>query len=75
MIDRVVGNRPLPADIRQDIIKRTDGIPLFVEEMTKAVLEAESSAAERTAAAIPSPAVAVPATLHASLMARLRTPG
>ena len=42
MIDRVVGNKLLPASIRQDIIERTDGIPLFVEEMTKAVLEAES---------------------------------
>ena len=42
MIDGVVGNKPLPASIRQDIIERTDGIPLFVEEMTKAVLEAES---------------------------------
>ena len=72
MIDRIAGNKRLPADIRQDIIERTDGIPLFVEEMTKAVLEAGSeSAAERTAAAIPSSAVAVPATLHASLMARL----
>ena len=72
MIDRVTGNKPMPANIRQDIIERTDGIPLFVEEMTKAVLEAESqSAAERTAAAIPSAAMAVPATLHASLMARL----
>ena len=38
MIDRVVGNKLLPANIRQDIIERTDGIPLFVEEMTKAVL-------------------------------------
>ena len=38
MIDRVVGNKLLPASIRQDIIERTDGIPLFVEEMTKAVL-------------------------------------
>ena len=72
MIDRVVGNKLLPANIRQDIIERTDGIPLFVEEMTKAVLEAESEgAAQRTAAAIPSPALAVPASLHASLMARL----
>ena len=53
MIDRVAGNKLVPADIRHDIIERTDGIPLFVEEMTKAVLEAESqSAAERTAAAI-----------------------
>ena len=41
MIDRVTGNKPLPASVRQDIIERTDGIPLFVEEMTKAVLEAE----------------------------------
>jgi hypothetical protein len=40
MIDRVVGNKLLPPSIRQDIIERTDGIPLFVEEMTKAVLEA-----------------------------------
>ena len=72
MIDRVADNEPMPANIRQEIIERSDGIPLFVEEMTKAVLEAESrGAAERTAAAIPSPAFAVPATLHASLMARL----
>ena len=72
MIDRVVGNKLLRANIRQDIIERTDGIPLFVEEMTKAVLEAEGeSEARRTAAAVPSPAVAVPASLHASLMARL----
>ncbi len=72
MIDRVVGNRSVQASIRQDIIKRTDGIPLFVEEMTKAVLEAESEdAAECAAAAVPSPALAVPASLHASLMARL----
>src|SRR5262245_2744130 len=72
MIDRIAGNKQLPGNVRQDIIERTDGIPLFVEEMTKAVLEAEShSEAERAAAAIPSAAVAVPATLHASLMARL----
>ena len=72
LIDRVVGNKLLLATLRHDIIERTDGIPLFVEEMTAAVLEAESqSAAERTAAAIPSSAVEVPATLHGSLMARL----
>jgi predicted ATPase len=72
IIDRIVGNKQLPASIRQDIIERTDGIPLFVEEMTKAVLEAEGEgAAERAVAAVPSPAVAVPASLHASLMARL----
>jgi hypothetical protein len=36
MIDRVTGNKALPESIRQDIIERTDGVPLFVEEMTKA---------------------------------------
>ena len=44
MIDLVTGNKPLPATIRLDIIERTDGIPLFVEEMTKAVLEARAKA-------------------------------
>ena len=72
MIERVTGNKPLPASIRQDIIERKDGIPLFVEEMTKSVLEAVGEGvAERAIAAIPSPSVAVPASLHASLMARL----
>jgi class 3 adenylate cyclase/tetratricopeptide (TPR) repeat protein/tRNA A37 threonylcarbamoyladenosine biosynthesis protein TsaE len=72
MIDRVVGKKLLPASIRRDIVERTDGIPLFVEEMTKAVLEAESEgAARRVVAAVPSSALGVPASLHASLMARL----
>lgn len=72
MIDHVIGDKPLPADVRKDIIERTDGIPLFVEEMTKAVLEAEGELeALQTAAAVPSPVLAVPASLHASLMARL----
>ncbi len=72
VIDLVTGNKQLPASIRLDIIERTDGIPLFVEEMTKAVLEAESQGdAQQTAAAIPPAALAVPASLHASLMARL----
>jgi predicted ATPase len=70
MIDRVTGNKPLPVGIKRDIIERTDGIPLFVEEMTKAVLDA-SCAAEQTVAGIPSPSGAVPASLHASLMSRL----
>jgi predicted ATPase len=72
MIDSAVRSGLLPTSIRQDIIERTDGIPLFVEEMTKAVLEAETeSEARETVAAVPSPALAVPASLHASLMARL----
>ncbi len=72
MIDRVTGNKPLPQSIRQDIIERTDGIPLFVEEMTKAVLgSGKRRRRTKTAAAVPSSALAVPASLHASLMARL----
>jgi class 3 adenylate cyclase/predicted ATPase len=72
IIDRIVGNRVLPPGVREDMIDRTDGIPLFIEEMTKAVMEADSEEeALRTAAAIPSPRLQIPATLHASLMARL----
>ncbi len=74
LIDHVAGNTPLAGNIRQDIAERADGIPLFVEEMTKAVLEAEgegAGAAARAIALVPSPALAVPASLHASLMARL----
>ena len=72
IIARIVGNKDLPADVTAEIVERTDGIPLFVEEMTKAVLEAESEGeARQTAAAVPSSALAVPASLHASLMARL----
>ena len=72
MIDRVTGNKALPESIRQDIIERTDGIPLFIEEMTKAVLEAESeSEARKTTSAVRPRRMAVPASLHASLMARL----
>jgi predicted ATPase len=70
MIDGVVGNKFIPASVRQDIMERTDGIPLFVEEMTKAVLEAGSEgAAQRTVGSIPSPTLGVPASLQASLMA------
>ena len=71
IIDRVAGNKNLPANIRQDIIERTDGIPLFVEEMTKAVLEAEGEALRRGGCQAPSPAAVVPPSLHASLLARL----
>jgi len=72
MIDAVTGNKLLPANIRLDILERADGIPLFIEEMTKAVLEASGQeSAERAVTSIPVPSLAVPASLHASLMARL----
>jgi predicted ATPase len=72
IIDSVVANQQLPVNLRRDIIERTDGIPLFIEEMTKAVLEAgyQEKAEQVVAAASPS-AQSVPASLHASLMARL----
>jgi predicted ATPase len=72
MIDHIVGDKLLPTSVREDIIERTDGIPLFVEEITKAVLEADrEGAAQRAVAVVPSPVRAVPASLHGSLMARL----
>ena len=75
IIARLVGNKELPADVMAEIVERTDGIPLFVEEMTKAVLEAQGEGeARRTVAAVPSPALAVPASLHASLMACFHRP-
>jgi predicted ATPase len=71
--DRAGRRQPIVAGgIRQDIIERTDGIPLFAEEMTKAVLDAEGeSDAQRAWAGAPTPVVAVPASLQASLMSRL----
>src|SRR5690348_9717247 len=65
IIDRLAGNKELSANIRHDIIERTDGIPLFVEEMTKAVVEVETEeAAERMVETVPSAGQTVPATLH-----------
>jgi hypothetical protein len=72
IVTRLVGTNEVPADVMAEIVGRTDGIPLFVEEMTKAVLEAGSEEEGRRAAgAVPSGALAVPASLHASLMSRL----
>ena len=72
IVTRIFANNELPADMLAEIVERTDGIPLFIEETTKAVLEAENEgAARRTVAAVPSSALAVPASLYASLMARL----
>lgn len=69
LVQRVVGTGELPSDVVAEIIERTDGVPLFVEELTKAVLEGGNATAmlSRTGAT----ALKVPATLHASLMARL----
>jgi len=72
IIEGVIGNKPLPASIRKGIGERSDGIPLFVEEITKSVLEAVGEGVtEGAGAGVLPPSVAVPASLHASLMARL----
>ena len=72
IVTGIFANKELPADMLAEIVERTDGIPLFIEETTKAVLEAEGEgAARRTVAAVPPSALAVPASLYASLMARL----
>jgi class 3 adenylate cyclase/predicted ATPase len=73
LVERLAGNRALPDEIAAEIVERTDGVPLFVEELTKAVLEAsvEGQDASNTISKAALPSLAVPATLHASLMARL----
>src|SRR6185295_18485949 len=72
IVDHLVGKRKLPADVMAEIAERTDGNPLFVEELTKTVLEAESEGeGRRVVTAVPSPGLAVPGSLHAPLMARL----
>jgi predicted ATPase len=72
LVGGIAGEDTLPAEIVDEIIDRTDGVPLFVEELTKAVVEARTSGETAALlAAAPRPGAAVPATLHASLMARL----
>jgi class 3 adenylate cyclase/predicted ATPase len=72
MIERLGGNAALlPPDVIAEIVERTDGVPLFVEEMTKAVLEAGAERGRELAASAPATGLGVPATLQASLMARL----
>lgn len=72
-VARGVSRKGLPAEVLNRIVSMTDGIPLFVEELTKTVLEAGflSDGGERYALAGPLPQFAIPATLHDSLLARL----
>jgi class 3 adenylate cyclase len=73
LVQNLAGNAALSADIVAEIVARTDGVPLFVEEMTKAVLESAGQR-DRIAAVLATTsldALSVPATLYASLMARL----
>src|SRR5208337_4882666 len=73
LVERVTGGRQLPAEVLAQIVAKTDGVPLFVEELTKNVLESglliEESGRYRLDG--PLPPFAIPSTLHDSLMARL----
>ncbi len=73
LISRVAKGLALPAQIVTDVVAKTDGIPLFIEELTKTLLESGllEQQADRYELAGPLPPLAIPNTLHDSLMARL----
>ena len=73
LVERVAGGKLLPEDVMTEILARSDGVPLFVEELTKTVLES-GLLQERQGQYMldrPLPSVAMPTTLQASLTARL----
>jgi len=73
MTDRVAHGKALPPEVVEQVVARTDGVPLFVEELTKMVLESGllQEREDRYELTGPLPPLAIPATLHDSLMARL----
>jgi class 3 adenylate cyclase/tetratricopeptide (TPR) repeat protein len=73
MAGRVAHSKTLPAEVMEQVVVRTDGVPLFVEELTKMVLESGllQEREERYELTGPLPPLAIPTTLHDSLMARL----
>jgi len=73
MIGRVTGGKELPKEIVDQISDRTDGVPLFIEELTKAILESGAlrDAGDHYTIAGSLPSLAIPTSLHASLLARL----
>ena len=73
LVDRITGGKALPAGLLDQIVERTDGVPLFVEELTKAVLESEQlhDAGDQYVLDQPMQQVAIPTTLQASLTARV----
>jgi predicted ATPase len=73
MITLVVGGKSLPKEIAEQIVDRTDGVPLFIEELTKSVVESGllMEVGDRYTVAGPTAPLAIQTTLHASLLARL----
>ncbi len=73
MVSRLAGGKALPADLLDQILGKTDGVPLFVEELTRSILESGdlSDAGDRWEYAGRAGSLAIPLTLRDSLMARL----
>jgi len=73
MTSQVAHGKALPAEIVAQVVAKTDGVPLFVEELTKMVLESGllQEREERYALTTPLPPLEIPATLHDALMAQL----
>jgi predicted ATPase len=73
LVTQIAGGKALPDDVIAQIVERTDGVPLFIEELTKSVLESELLREEKNHYVLdgPLPPLAIPTSLHASLMARL----
>ena len=73
MMDRVAHGKALPPEVVAQVVAKTDGVPLFVEELTKMVLESGFLQEREEGYALlgPLPPLAIPTTLHDSLMARL----
>ncbi|SVD16520.1 uncharacterized protein METZ01_LOCUS369374, partial [marine metagenome] len=73
LVEKVAGGKPLPDEVLAQIIERTDGVPVFVEELTKTILESGQLTEEIDRYVAPGPLqdMTIPATLHDSLMARL----
>jgi predicted ATPase len=73
LVAQISGSKALPDEVVDQIADRTDGVPLFVEELTKTVLESGSLRAEADRYVLDRalPPLAIPTTLHDSLMARL----
>jgi tetratricopeptide (TPR) repeat protein len=73
MVGRMLEGQRLPDEVLQQIVAKTDGIPLFVEELTKAAVESGLLTAVHDLDALrgPLPAFAIPTTLHEALLARL----
>jgi predicted ATPase/class 3 adenylate cyclase len=73
IIERLTGGKALPPEVIEQLLAKTDGVPLFIEELTKTLLESGllTESGNHYKLSGPLPSFAIPATLHDSLMARL----